>query len=313
MSIIAPFPISGISPKKETLDYEMLKPPPYLPRRNVDALSFDRLVDLSSDIMAPVGEIIARPFEDYYEVLFGYDYLQAYKIAVPRGRVIVNLYHYTNSEAVRIAFELNSAHYNLSIIEVAEAYKAVLTHFSWRNADLARALNVKPSTICNRLKITLLHDDVKELVKSGKLSSEHAKSLCRLSQNDQCRFANLSIKHQWNTRQLYKKIHPDWKPKGMVFPDENAATFKNPDVLSLEEQLSNVVGCPTSMYTDKNKKHSGSMSISFSSISELAGLVERVERNTNRIQNWKGTVNFSIDGLDHLDDMLMDINPEAEY
>lgn len=313
MSMIAPYPQSGTAPKKETHHYDMLRPAPYLPRKELDTLAYDHLVDLSSELMAPAGEIIARPFKDHYEILFGYDYLRAYQEVAPRGQALVSLYHYSDSEAVRVAFELSHNHYNLSVMEVAESYRAALVHFEWKNADLARALNLKPSTICNRLKLTGLSDEVKSLVKAGKLSLEQAKALSRLSFKDQLRYAKLAVQHDWDTRQLYKKIHPDWNPKGLLVKEGESAIAKDGDLLRLERKLGDILACPVTLDIDKAKKYTGKMRIPFFSISELSGFVERIERNTKEEQRWKGEIHLTIDGLDHLDGILADIYPKEDF
>jgi len=313
MSIIAPSPQSGITPKKETHYYDMLRVAPYLPIKKVDPLAYDRLVDLSSDLMAPAGEIIARPFQDHFEILFGYDYLRAYQEAVPKGQVLINLYHYSDSEAVRIALDLNYSHFNLSIIELADAYKAALSHFKWKNSDLARALGLKPSTICNRLKLTELNNEVKELVKEGKLSLEQAKALSRLSFVDQLRFAKLTVQYGWDTRQLYKKIHPNWHPKGVLVKEGESIIAKDSDLLRLEQQLGEVMASPVKIDVDKKKKYSGKVRLPFFSISELSGLIARIERSTKTEQRWKGEIQLTIDGLDHLDGILSDICPSDEF
>jgi ParB-like chromosome segregation protein Spo0J len=313
MSMIAPYPQSGTIPKKEKHYFDMLRPAPYLPKIELDNLAYERLVDLTSDLMAPAGEIIARPYKDHYEILFGYDYLRAYQEVVPRSQVLVSLYHYSDSEAVKVAFQLSHNHYNISVLDVAESYRAALLHFEWRNADLARALDLKPSTICNRLKLTELSDDVKKLVKVGKLSLEQAKALSRLSIKDQLRFANLSVQHDWDTRQLYKKIHPDWRPKGQVVKGGEATLSKDGDVLRLEQQLGDVLSCPVKLDVDKAKKSTGKMRIPFFSISELSGFVERIERSTEEEQRWKGEIHLTVDGLDHLDGMLSDIYPKEDF
>lgn len=312
MSIIAPYPQSGVAPKYEALDYDMLKPAPYVPRKTIDALAYERLVDLSADLMAPAGEIIARPFENHYEILFGDEYLRAYQEAVPRGKVLVSLYHYTDSEAVRIAIDLNQIHFNLSVMDVAESYSCVLKHFQWRNAELARALDLKPSTICNRLKLIGLNHEIKMMVSSGQLSLEQAKALSRLSPSEQLHFGKLAVQHDWNTRQLYKKIHPEWNSKDQADQGGVPPIVKDSELLRLEQNLGDATACPVKLDTDKKKRYAGKLRAPFFSISELAGLIERIERSSENELRWKGEVHFEIDGLDHLNDILGDLLPTEE-
>jgi len=304
MSIKAPLPSSGIAPRMETHHYDMLRPAPYLPRTEMDSVSFDALVDLSAELSAPAGEIIARPFKDHYEILFGYDYLRAYQEALPNGQVLVCLYHYSDSEAVRVALDLSYVHYKLSLIEVAEAYRSALSHFSWRNIDLARALEVKPSTVCNRLKLTELNETVKQMYKDGRLSLEHAKTLSRVPLKDQAHLAKQTIEKEWDTRQLYKHIHPKAGESGFV---------KDKDLLRLEQQLGVAICCSVKLDINKANKYKGAIKVPFFSISELAGFVERIEKRTKEELRWKGELHLTIDGLDHLDGVLTDLYPHDMF
>ena len=312
MSLIAPHPKNGVLPKKETVHYDMLKPAPYLPRRELDVLAYDQLVDMSSELLAPVGEIIARPYQDHYEIIFGYDYLKAYQEAVPRGQTLIQLYHYSNNEAVRIALDLNHTHYKLSVIDVANAYQAAMKHFSWRKADLARALHLKPSTISNRLKLTELHSEVKIFVGDGRISMEQAKTLSRLPHPDQLKFAQLAVNNNWNTRQLYKKVNPSWRGKTENQPDQVSVPSKDEQVIQLEQRLSDTIGSPVNLELDKNKSYKGKMTIPFYSNSGLIGLIEHLEKASTDSQRWKGEIHIRIDNLDHLDGVLADLCPQSD-
>ena len=313
MSIIAPLPKSGIAPKQESHHYDMVRPAPYLPLKELDALAYNRLVDVTAQLMAPPGEIIARPYQDHYEVIFGFDYLRAYQEVAPRGQVLLNIYHYSDQEAVRVSMDLAAAHFHLSPIHLAESYEKALRHFEWRNSELARALGLKRSTITNRLKLTRLENEVKEALTKGDLSLEHAKMLSRLSRREQVRFAKLAVQHNWDTRKLYKQIHPDWKPKGAVIQGEESLVEKDGDHVRLEKMLGDILGCPVNIDVEKKKGYKGKLRVPFFSIGELAGFVEKIERSTKEEQRWKGEIQLTIEGLDHLDGILTDLYPQDEF
>jgi ParB-like chromosome segregation protein Spo0J len=311
MSLIAPAPRSGQLPRKETQHYDMVRPAPFLPSTIVESRSFDHLVNLSRELTAPAGEIIARPYKDHYEVLFGIDYLKAYQQVAPKGQVLLSVYHYSDHEAVKVALDMAAAHYGLNVIELSESYRKALSHFCWKNADLARALDLKRSTITNRLKLTNLSQDVKDLVCRSALSIEHAKILSRLNLKDQNKFAGQAVLHGWDTRTLYKKIHPQWQPKGMSVIFEPEPLEKNGDHIRLEQTLSEYLGSPIKIDTDKN--HKGVLRVQFYTLGELVGIVQKLESTSSEELRWKGEIHLTVDGLDHLDGILGDFYPKEEF
>lgn len=313
MSLIAPKPRSGQPPRKETQHYDMVKAAPFLPPTIVQPQAFDHLVNVSGELMAPAGEIIARPYKDHYEVLFGIDYLRAYQQVAPRGQVLLSVFHYSDQEAVQVALDMATAHYGLSVVDLAESYRKALSHFCWKNADLARALNLKRSTITNRLKLTHLSEDVKDLVRKSSLTIEHAKILSRLTIKDQIRFAGQAVQHSWDTRTLYKKIHPEWQPKGVSVSFQPEPLDKDGDHIRLEQTLGEYLGCPIKIDTDKKKNHRGVLRVPFFTLSELVGFVQKLESTSSEELRWKGEVHLTVDGLDHLDGIIGDCYPKEEF
>lgn len=312
LTINAPNPSCGLLPRKEAHYMDMIKPAPYLPYRELNEDAFDRLVSLSEDAGAPVAEIIARPYLDHYEVLYGYDYLKAYNQAHPFKKINLSLFHYSNSEAINVSFDLNSKHYDLTILDIAYFYKRALDHFNWKNIELARALNLKPSTICNRLKLINLIPEVKQFVADGKLSIEQAKALSRLSKRDQLLFAKKTIKNGWDSRRLYKEINPKWKPK---FSDNSStqSSQRNNDYIRLEDEISENLGTPAQLTFDQSKNYSGTLDLSFFSLSELEGVLKKIKESTKDSTRWNGSISFSIKGLNHFEDILGDIRPDDDF
>ncbi|MFA0809305.1 ParB/RepB/Spo0J family partition protein [Microbulbifer epialgicus] len=290
----------------------MVRPAPYLSKVQVDSLTYDRLLELTKELMAPAGEIIARPYRDHYEVIFGVEYLRAYQEILPRGQALLTIYSYSDQEAVKFAIDRATTHFNLTPIQIAETYKDVLKHFGWRNAELARALNLQRSTISNRLKLTELVDQVRQYLQTGQLLHEHGKMLCRLPPKEQIRYAKLAVQHNWDTRDLYKRIHPDWKPKGGVGVGE-AQIDKGADHLRLETMMGDILGSPFAIDVDKRKGYKGKVGVKFFSLAELSGLIEKIGASTSDENRWKGSIQLTIDGHDHLNHILSDLSPKKDF
>lgn len=315
MSLLVGPSSTGAVPKSMTLTHDMIRPAPFLPTIRVEARAFDELVDLSSDLMAPAGEILVRPYTDHYEILFGREYYDAYKEALPKGKIPVSACHYADEEAVFQTIKLYSSHVDLDPITIAEVYERAINHFKWRRSVLARAVGIQRSTVTNRLELLKLASDVKDYVREGKLTIEHGKTLSRLDHTEQVRLGKLAVRHGWDTRTLYKKVHPEWKPKGgvSVGHELEPAIEKDQQLLSLESELSDQLGAPLSLNVEKRKGYKGQIEVKFFGLGELAGFIERVERASQDDGRWKGKICLEVSDMDHLNDILGDLNPEDDF
>ena len=312
MSLKPPIPESGSQPNSELLFVDMLNKAPYSPNIEQTEDAFNHMVHTTKQTHSPIGEIIVRPYKNYYEVVFGWDYLQAFQEAVVAPKVPVTLYHYNDAEAVRVSIQMHDAYYGLNPIDLAEIYQQARQHFDWKHSDLSKALHMKASTLSNRLKLNDLDNALKKWVKSGKLSIEPAKALSRLPNKEQIRLAKLSIKYDWNTRQLYQHISPNWQPKNNLMPTKSPSIKKDRDHQRLEKKLGEVIGLPLDLDLNPVKQYEGKMNIKFHSLDELTGFIEKLSKKSEQTNQWKGDILFTIEGLNHLDGILQDLRPDEQ-
>ena len=316
MSLLIQSSKTGSKPKQLTLTHDMLKLAPYLPTIDIDVVAFDELVNNTIELMAPVGEILVRPYTDHYEILFGKEYFEAYRVALPTSKLPVISCYYSDEEAFSHCLRLYSLHYDLNPIAIADCYRAALECFKWSRSNLAKAIGIQRSTVTNRLELLKLTDDVKVAIQDGTLSIDHGKTLSRLPKSDQIRLCKLAIQNRWDTRTLYKKANPDWKPKtalGVNSSPVPTALIKDSYLMGLEEQLCDVIGAPIELNVDKKKNYKGNVDLKFFSLDELIGLVHKIEAHSSGDKKWKGSISLNVSDMNHLNDVLGDLNPEELY
>jgi len=316
-----PVPKSGSQQGVENIYPDMIKPAPYMANHAVDSYEMERNVNATILLSMPLSSIIARPYQDHYEILHGYDAYLAFIQAFPNSKVPLLVSYYHDDEAVLIAIKINAQRFDVSVIDEAEAYQTALHHFNWKPGKLAEALDIARSTVVNRLRLLDLDEDVQDKVRKKLLLPEIAKTLCALPSQEQIELANKAILRGWDTRTLYKAAHPGYKPK----TSENKKTPTSQDVqsapdinkdqhtLHLEQQISEIYGAPITVDVDSNNKYKGEINTRFFSLSELSQILERIQGQAQHDLSFKGTLTFTIEHLDHLDQVVQGFMPSQDF
>lgn len=119
--------------------------------------------------------VMGRPY--MYEIVAGERRYRASKLA-GLNEIPALVKTLTDENAMEIALIENVQRENLNPIEEAAAYKNLMEKCGYEMADVCRLIGKSESYIRNILRIdSQLPDDVKELVKSGKISASHARTI----------------------------------------------------------------------------------------------------------------------------------------
>jgi ParB family chromosome partitioning protein len=126
------------------------------------------------------------------------------------------------------------------------------------------------TTVTNLLRLNNLNDDVKLLVEHGDIEMGHARALLALEGETQSETAQvvsgkgLTVR---DTEKLVKKLLEPVKPK----PEKKV----DPDVQNLMTRLSENLGTP--VVIDHNAKGKGKLTISFSDLEQLDGIISKIQ------------------------------------
>ncbi|WP_428486695.1 ParB/RepB/Spo0J family partition protein [Rhodopila sp.] len=173
-----------------------------------------------------------------------------------------------DSDAAVVALVENLQRQDLNAIEEAEGYQRLLQDFGLTHDALGFAVSKSRSHVGNTMRLLRLPDPIKQEVRSGSLSSGHARALLNYPNPEA--LVEQVLKQGMSVRQtemlVAKKIAARGAPR-QPKPEKL-------DVASLERQVSDVLGCRVTITT--NRKGGGDLSVQFADLYQLENLVARL-------------------------------------
>jgi ParB family chromosome partitioning protein len=164
------------------VDLESIVPGPKQPRSHFDEASLQSLAD-SIRAHGIVQPLLVRRRDGGYELIAGERRWRAAKLAgISRVPVVVK--EVPDDNLLEIALIENIQRENLNPIEEAQAYKKLIETVGLTQESLASRVGRDRSYITNYLRLLRLPDDVQQLVKEGRLSTGHARTLLALDHVD---------------------------------------------------------------------------------------------------------------------------------
>src|SRR5215218_3044080 len=251
----------GSEPSEVELD--SIVPGPMQPRTHFDEASLQSLAESirSHGIVQP---LLVRRRGDQYELIAGERRWRAARLA-GISRVPVVIKEVPDDSLLEIALIENIQRENLNPIEEAQAYKKLIETVGLTQESLASRVGRDRSYITNYLRLLRLPDDVQQLVKEGRLSTGHARTLLALSQADlQRRLARQIIDGGLSVRateQLVQKASEE-KPARRSGPQA-----VDPNIKAAETNLRRALGTQVKILQAADGR--GKVEISFFSAQDL--------------------------------------------
>ena len=253
--------------KKDTrsLPVAFLQPGRYQPRKTFDE---QPLADLAASIKEKgvLSPILVRPIgPDRYEIVAGERRWRAAQIAMLHDVPVV-VRELPDDQALEIAIIENVQRADLNAIEEGAAYEELVTRFGRTQEDVAREVGKSRSHVANTIRLLKLPDSVKKLVREGKLTAGHARTL--LGVPDPEAAAQALIAGQATVRQAEQRSAAKKKPGGKP--------AKDPNIADLEASISNHLGLKIQIIHKGDK--GGDMRISYKTLEQLDELTRRLTR-----------------------------------
>ena len=181
-----------------------------IPNRFQPRLSFDdaSLADLASSIKQHgiIQPLVLRRKNDKYEIIAGERRFKAAKMAglISVPAVISNL---DDNASAEVAIVENIQRKDLTAIEEARSYQALLDKGYMTQDELARKMGLSQSAISNKLRLLTLDEAVQEAVLAEKISERHARTLLKVPSHDKQReLLNKVINERLTVKQLEDEI-----------------------------------------------------------------------------------------------------------
>ena len=254
----------------------MLKISEIEPNRSQPRKDFDEnsLSDLAQSISQHglLQPLLVRPLPiGGYQIVAGERRYRACRMA-GLTEVPETIRELSETETMELALRENLQREDLSPIEEALGYKALIDEHGFSQEEVATSVGKSRPAIANSLRILKLPDSVLEYVKQDKISAGHARALLMLdNEEDMLELAELIYKKDLSVRQAEKLA----KKKPEV--DEDTQPERKPSFYSMVElALNESLG--RKIKVNKNKgKQGGVLQIEFYSDEELTELSNKLK------------------------------------
>lgn len=216
----------------KSIDVELIKPNPYQPRTNFDQKA---LKELSKSIQnhGLLQPIIVYEKDDEYILLAGERRLRATKLAkIEKIKAIVADIESKNLR--ELALIENIQREDLNPIELANAYKELISEYRVTQEELSSIIHKSRAQITNTMRLLNLSKSTRDLISEGRLSQGHAKVLVGLEKDEERTIVDTILGQKLSVREaenLIKNLKSkDKKPK----KEEKILDLKSAKI-SLEE------------------------------------------------------------------------------
>lgn len=249
-----------------------LQPGKYQPRTRMDETS---LKELASSIAAQglVQPIIVRPLGEGsstpYEIIAGERRWRASKIAGLK-EVPVHVHHIADEAALAMALIENIQREDLNPLEEAQGLRRLIDEFKLTHQEAAEAVGRSRSAATNLLRLLELAEPVQDLLMQESLDMGHARALLALVGGEQVALAQQVVLKGLSVRQTEEEVRRRLSGKTT---SKTSIRTENADAIRLSERLSDSLGAAVSV--SANKRGAGKITISFESLDQLDGLIER--------------------------------------
>lgn len=257
-------PESGL----QDIPVEHIRPNPLQPRQTFVEEELEELANSIREhgILQPV--VVSRqPEAGAYQLIVGE---RRWRAAQHAGlATIPALVRSTGSrEALEIALVENLQRTNLSPLETAEAYAALISEFGITQEQVAARVGKSRSAVANTLRLLNLADAVKEALAADMISEGHARALLRLTADLQVYALAEIEKRGLNVRQAERLVQ-------RLLASPRATKTKPPDGRSgvWEDSLRRALETKVEI---KRRGKQGTIRIHFFSDEELESLVDRL-------------------------------------
>ncbi len=188
---------------KNILPVKDIRPNPYQPRKNFD---LDKLKELSESIKehGVFQPIIVRRAIDGYELIAGERRLRASKMA-GKTEIPAIIVEFSDQEMMEISLLENIQREDLNAVEEAAAYSQLIDKLGYTQEELAKHVGKSRTHITNMLRLLHLPDDIKAMVRDGKLSYGQARTLLAAEDEERMHeLAERAVREGLSVRELEK-------------------------------------------------------------------------------------------------------------
>ncbi|EOD7688360.1 ParB/RepB/Spo0J family partition protein [Staphylococcus aureus] len=255
------------------IDISDIKPNPYQPRKTFDENHLNDLADSIKQygILQPI--VLRKTVQGYY-IVVGERRFRASKIAGLKyvSAIIKDL---TDEDMMELAVIENLQREDLNAIEEAESYQRLMTDLKITQQEVAKRLSKSRPYIANMLRLLHLPKKIADMVKDGRLTSAHGRTLLAIKDEQQMlRLAKRVVKEKWSVRYLENHVN-ELKNVSSKSETDKVDITKPKFIKQQERELREQYGTKVDISI---KKSVGKISFEFDSQEDFVRIIEQLNR-----------------------------------
>lgn len=259
------------------IDISDIKPNPYQPRKTFDENHLNDLADSIKQygILQPI--VLRKTVQGYY-IVVGERRFRASKIAGLKyvSAIIKDL---TDEDMMELAVIENLQREDLNAIEEAESYQRLMTDLKITQQEVAKRLSKSRPYIANMLRLLHLPKKIADMVKDGRLTSAHGRTLLAIKDEQQMlRLAKRVVKEKWSVRYLENHVN-ELKNVSSKSETDKVDITKPKFIKQQERQLREQYGAKVDISI---KKSVGKISFEFESQDDFVRIIKQLNRKNGK-------------------------------
>lgn len=230
------------------------------PRKDFDDESLQELANSMREhgVLQP---ILVRPIDNGYQIVAGERRWRAARLAGLTS-VPVNIRELSDFDAMSVALVENLQREDLNPIEEAEGYRKLSDATGWTQEQIAKRVGRSRPSIANSLRLLSLPEEVIDLLRTGKLTTGHAKAILSIADDE----TRISVAKMVSEKGLTVREAEKLSQKGIKQQHFSLPSTKDPVAAEVELALKEALGVEVSV---KYKAGKGTLSLDFYSKDQL--------------------------------------------
>ena len=237
------------------------------PRKVFHENEIKQLAD-SIDENGQISPIVVRKMGEKFELIVGERRWRATQL-LKKDTIDAVIIDADEKTSAILSIVENVQREDLNSMEEAESLLRLVNEFGMSHDDVSKYISKSRTHVTNLIRLNDLTDYGKEQLRMGTITMGHARAVLTLSPDEQSTILREAVRKNLSVRAVENLVKPNAK-----YQSKN----KDPDTAILERQLSESLGAKINI---KHRKNGGVISIKYSTIKELQGIIEKI-RITNK-------------------------------
>jgi len=251
------------------IDVDLIERGPWQPREHFDEEALQELADsiAAQGVVQPI--VVREKAGGRFEIVAGERRWRAsQKAGLSKIPVVVKTFNDQTAAAVSLIENIQRE--NLNPLEESTALKRLIDEFDMTHQQVAETVARSRATVSNLLRLQDLNPDVKMLLAMRDIEMGHARALLAIDGMEQSSIAKDVARKGLSVRETEALIRKMSAPAKTV-----KVSRKDPDIIKLEERLTECLGAPVAI--KQKAKGKGCLEISYSSLDVLDGILSKIE------------------------------------